>query len=81
MNKLEKAKEIIKKHLSVADCGIFNSRNTVGDLMINVYDKDGLMIDICYNYSYYEVFGLSTKEFSELAKYYWELVGYETTTD
>lgn len=73
MSKLEKAKEIIKKYYDEADCGIFNSRNLVGDPMSTIYDEDGLTIDICQYWSYFEVFGLSEKEFLELRKYYGSL--------
>ena len=70
MSKLEKAKEVIKEYYDEARCGIFDSRNLVGDSMTNIYDEDGLCIDICYDYAYFEVFGLSTKEFVELENYY-----------
>jgi hypothetical protein len=70
MSNLEKAKEIVKTHYSVADCGIFNSQNSVGDAMQTIYKGEGLTIDICYNYSYFEVFGLSDAEFEELERYY-----------
>ena len=70
MTKLEKAKEIIKEHFKDADCGIFDSRNWVGDWMTNIYNDNGLAIDICYGYSYFEVFGLSDEEFNDLVKYY-----------
>lgn len=70
MTKLEKAKEIVKEHFKDADCGIFDSRNWVGDWMTNIYNDNGLAIDICYGYSYFEVFGLSDEEFDDLAKYY-----------
>lgn len=71
MNKLEKAKEIIRENLKYAEFGIFNSRNTVGDTMLNLYNKgDGLIVDICPMYGYFEVFGLSEDEFDELADYY-----------
>ena len=73
MSKLEKAKELIKKYYDEADCGIFNSRNLVGDPMSTIYDEDGLTIDICQYWSYFEVFGLSEKEFLELRKYYGSL--------
>lgn len=73
MTKLEKAKEIIKEHYKDGDCGIYDSRNIVGDWMTNIYDDGDLTIDICYSYSYFEVFGLSNKEFDELARYYSEL--------
>ena len=70
MSNLEKAKEIIKENISDADCGIFDSRNIVGDPMTTIYYGDGLRIDICYYWSYFEVFGLSTDEFGELVDYY-----------
>lgn len=73
MNKLEKAKKVIKEHYKEGDCGIFDSRNIVGDWMTNIYNDNGLAIDICYHYSYFEVFGLSDDEFNELEKFYNEL--------
>lgn len=41
--------------------------------MENIYSSDGLAIDICYYYSYFEVFGLSEEEFNELRNYYNEI--------
>lgn len=73
MNKLQKAKEIIKKYYNEADCGIFNVRNHVGDIMANIYDSDDLAIDICYQYSYFEVFGLDEEQFDELRSFYYSL--------
>ena len=70
MSNLEKAKEIVKKFYSIANCGIFNSRNIAGDAMETIYDGGGLTIDICYYYSYFEVFGLSDAEFIKLERYY-----------
>lgn len=67
---LETAKEIIKKNLGDAVCGIFDSRNIVGDYMENLYDDGKLKIDICYGYSYFEVFGLTTEEFEKLKEFY-----------
>lgn len=73
MNNLEKAKEVIKEHYEEADCSIFNTRNWSGDIMTTIYDEDGLTIDICYNWGYFEVFGLSEDEFKELSVYYYSL--------
>ena len=70
MDRLEKAKEIIKENFSSYDCGLFNSRNLVGDLMGTIYDEDGLTIDVCDGYSYFEVFGLTNEEFMELKRFY-----------
>ena len=72
-NKLEKAKEIIKKNFRYGDCGLFKSRNVLGDPMHNIYNADGIKIDICFNYGYFEVFGLTNEEFKELEDYYVKL--------
>jgi hypothetical protein len=70
MTKLEKAKQIIEENFYDADCGIFDSRNWVGDPMVNIFVDDELQIDICYNYSYFEVFGLNETDFKELSEFY-----------
>ena len=73
MTKLDIAKKIIKEYYTKADCGIYNSRNVVGDPMTNIYNDGELCIDICYYYSYFEVFGLSDTEFQELKFFYTDL--------
>lgn len=73
MTKLDIAKKIIKEHYSEADCGIYDSRNILGDPMITIYDDGSLTIDLCYYYSYFEVFGLTDSEFQELASFYTDL--------
>jgi len=73
MNNLEQAKRIVKAYYEYADCGIFNSRNTMEDMMTTVYEDEGLTIDICYDWSYFEVFGLDEAEFKELERYYYSL--------
>ena len=75
MSKLAIAKKIIKENWKEADCGIFDCRNTVGDPMHTLYWEDGLRVDICYYWSYFEVFGLTDTEFEALAKYYYKLRG------
>lgn len=73
MTKLEKAKKVVKENWEKLDCGIFNTRNIVGDPMETIYDEDGLVIDACWGYAYFEVFGLTEDEFYELKSYYNEL--------
>lgn len=75
MDKLETAKKIIKENFEYAKYGIYNRRNICGDRMTTIYDKDGLTIDICYGWSYFEVFGLSYDEFKKLEEYYKKLKG------
>ena len=70
MNKLEIAKRVIKENIEHARCGIFNTRNIVGDTMETLYDSDGLTIDICYFWMYFEVFGITKEEFMILEGYY-----------
>lgn len=70
MRKVDIAKRIIKENFTCGDCGLFNTRNIVGDPMATIYDEDGLTIDICYQCSYFEVFGLSGKDFGELSTFY-----------
>ena len=70
MNKLDIAKQIIKENYKNADYGIFNTPNIMGDPMTTIYRGNELTIDICYDYAYFEVFGLSNNEFNELEKFY-----------
>lgn len=70
MSKLEIVKKIIAENIDDARCGIYDTRNIVGDYMDTIYDSDDLTVDICYGYAYFEVFGLTDNEFAELEKYY-----------
>ena len=71
---LEIAKKIITENIDSAGCGIFNCRNLVGDPMSTIYNENHLMIDICYNWSYFEVFGLTEDEFNDLQDFYEKLL-------
>ena len=74
MNKNLKAiKKIIKENIEDANCGLFNTKNIIGDQMFTLYEKDGVTIDICYRYSYFEILGLNEHEFREILKYYYAL--------
>lgn len=68
--KLEKVKNIVCEHYDEAEHGIFDNRNWAGDPMDTLYEDDELTVDICREYSYFEVFGLTNEEFKELEKYY-----------
>lgn len=70
MSNLGKAKTIIKENFGAGDCGLFNTRNVAGDNMTTIYEDGEFRIDICYHWSYFEVFGLSVSEFDELLAYY-----------
>ena len=73
MTKLDRAKKIISDNYRDAGCGIFDCPNFVGDTMETIYDEDGLQVDICYHWAYFEVFGLTEKEFADLKKFYLKL--------
>lgn len=68
--KLEKAKIVIRENYEHAEFGIFDCGNLVGDSMGTLYDDGDLVVLICREYGYFEVFGLTDEEFSELAEFY-----------
>lgn len=70
MTDLKKAKQVIKKHIKEATHGLFDCCNIMGDILQTIYERDTLRIDICYDYEYFEVFGLSKEDFIELMSYY-----------
>lgn len=72
-NEFEKLKEIIKENFDDADCGLFNTRNFVGDPMATIFNGEFFTLDICYYWAYYEVFGTTDEEFEELKKIYKDL--------
>ena len=70
LERLERAKKVIDEYFKEAKCGLFFTRNCVGDYMQTVYEDDEITIDICRGYEYFEVFGLTEIEQKELEKYY-----------
>lgn len=71
--RLDRIKQVVKDFYPIADCGLFFSRNLIGDQMETIYDEDGIQIDICYYYSYLEIFGLSDDEQKTMKHFYLEL--------
>lgn len=66
----KKVKQIIKENIDDARCWLFDTRNIVGDPMMNLYEGKYFSLDMCYYYSYFEVFGTTDDEFEELEKFY-----------
>ena len=66
----EEVKKVIREHFNKAPYGLFFCRNTANDAMTNIYDKNGIQIDICYKWAYFEVFGLDSIQQLTLEKYY-----------
>ena len=71
---LEKVKEVIKNNIEYASYGIFDCCNIVGDQMETIYDEGGIRIDLCRNWEYFEVFGLTNEEFAEVKSFYEGLI-------
>lgn len=69
-NEFEEVKKIIKEYYNKADCGLFFCRNMTNDIMGTIYYKNGIQIDICYRYKYFEVFGLDLPQQLELKIFY-----------
>jgi len=72
MNKLNKIKEIIKANINNARFGIYFTRNYVGDTMHTLYEDGEVQVDICYDYEYFEVFGLTDAEQEIINQFYIE---------
>ena len=75
MNKaVEKVKEVIKNNIEDASYGIFDCCNIVGDPTETIYDDGEVRIDLCRNWEYFEVFGLTNEEFAEVKSFYEGLI-------
>lgn len=70
--RIEKVKKVIEDNFQ--DCGLFFSRNTVGDYLETIYDDCGVIVDVCEGYGYFEVFGLTREEQETLSDWYDEKV-------
>ena len=64
--KLLKLREFLKRE-GYDGLQTFNCRNTVGDPMCEIYNKDGIKVDFCGYYNYLEIFGLNDDELESLS--------------
>lgn len=62
MERLDFVKKVIEAHIDNAPSGIFFTRNFVGDRMVHLNRRFGIDIEICYEYEYFEIFGLTDHE-------------------
>lgn len=74
-DRLSEVMGVIYKHIEYALCGLFFCRNCGGDPMNTIYDDNGIQVDICYYYEYFEVFGLTKEEEKRLEKFYRAITG------
>lgn len=72
MDVINAIKNIINEYYEQADCGIYRTRNTALDPMHTIYRdvQNGVTVDICYTWRYFEVFGLDRFEWDEIRNYY-----------
>ena len=75
ISRIDKIKNVIRDRYSDAMCGLFFTPNWAGDPMSTIWEEDGVTIDICYEYEYFEVFGLTEEEENELLEFYNSLIG------
>ena len=73
-NDMEKVKAVISNNIEDALYRIFDCCNICGDPMETIYDEGGIRIDLCRNWRYFEVFGLTNEEFAEVESFYEDLV-------
>ena len=69
-NRLSEVMGVLLENIENATCGLFFTRNLVGDPMSTIYDDGEVQVDICYGCEYFEVFGLTNNEQHSLEKYY-----------
>lgn len=74
---MKEVKRVLKENIKDAMCGIFFSRNVVGDRMTTLYKNGDIQVDICMYWSYFEVFGLTEEQKNKICEYYNELVKQE----
>lgn len=67
---MDKIKKIIREYLDKAEYGIFFTHNIVGDYMETIYVDNKYRVDICYDYGYFEIFGLNKNQQEEIRDYY-----------
>lgn len=66
----EKVKALIKEKASEYSCGLYFTRNIVGDSMCTIYTDSYFTVDVCGSYEYFEVFGCDAEEQEELRVIY-----------
>lgn len=70
MKQTERVKNLIKwvKENGCEGMQTFDCRNMVGDRMKTVYEEDGITVDYCAGWVYFEIFGLSEEEYKSLSE-------------
>lgn len=66
----QNVKDTIREHIAEASCGLYFTRNTVGDYTENIYIGKVFTVEICRHWGYFEVFGCTAREERVLTDYY-----------
>ena len=75
-NLIAKIKNVLKENILEGSCGIFDCRSWTPDLKYTLFNEDGVMVDICHEYNYFEILGLTDEEFKLVAEYYYHKLLY-----
>lgn len=67
---IEKVKEVIKNNIEDAFCGIYNYHNVSSAPLKTIYNEDGISVKLCNFWGYFEVLGLTNKEFADVKSFY-----------
>jgi hypothetical protein len=73
-SELNAVREYLKDNLHQLDCGLFFTRNIIGDPMELTLNGKYIMMWTCWGCGYVEVFGLDSDEQSKLIDWYDQLV-------
>lgn len=73
-NLITKIKKILKKNILNGCYGIFDCRGWTPDPKCTLFKENGIIVDICRGYEYFEILGLTNKEFKLVADYYQKLL-------
>ena len=66
----QEVKDTIRENIDDARCGLYFTRNVMGDPMQTIYIGKIFTVEICRSYDYFEVFGCTRKEEDILTDYY-----------
>jgi hypothetical protein len=64
----EKIIDFLQEYFGGEKIQIFYTRNTAGDDMFTIYDKNNVKIDYCPYWEYIEIFGLNKDDYNKVVK-------------
>lgn len=69
MKQTERVEKLVKwvKENGYEGTQTFDCKSSIGDSMVTVYEEDGITVDYCAGWEYFEIFGLSEEEYESLS--------------